>query len=110
MASKIPTRAPHGQIHSGALAKNRLTHVLSSSFLDFGYPQSIAECSLGRGPTPAGWGTIAIVKALVAVDRRLSFFGLIVLARGPMAIDTAHELNPPQCWFAFGGKADSANA
>jgi hypothetical protein len=59
VASKIPTRAPHGQIHSGALAKNRLIHVLRSSFLDFGYPQSIAECSLGRGPTPAGWGTVA---------------------------------------------------
>ena len=78
MASKIPTRAPHGQIHSGVLAKNRLTHVLSSSFLTFGYPQLPRERA-----TPAGWGTIAI-------ERRWSrwidvfLFRLEVLVCGPM--------------------------
>ena len=36
--------------HICALAKNGLTHILSSSFLGaFGCPRSIVECSLGRG-------------------------------------------------------------
>jgi len=56
------TQITHAPRHICALAKNRLTPMLRSSFLVFGYPQSIAECSLGRGPTPAGWGTIAIER------------------------------------------------
>ena len=69
-------------------SKRRLTHVLPSGFLAFGYPQSIAECSPGGGPTLAGGGTIAI-------ERRWSWrtgvflFGSPVLASDLWAIDTA---------------------
>ena len=81
------TQITHAPRHICVLAKNRLTHVLRSSFS--GLRLSVISYGVlpGERAYPSGVGHNSHRKALVAVDRRLSFFGLIVLARGPMAID-----------------------
>ena len=74
MASKIPTRAPHGQIHAGVLAKNRLTHVLHSRFLSLRLSAVYRGVLPGERAYPTGVGHYSHRKALVTADRRLSFF------------------------------------
>jgi hypothetical protein len=107
------TRAPR---HICALAKNGLTHILSSSFFwVFGCPRSIVEWLPGERATPAGWSTAAIERRW---SRRTSVFLFLLctvnqrlprsLPECPLLALSGHERRLGECPLS-GVKRTSVN-